>query len=389
MYLTSPARVVFDLPNTISNPNVINQDIKIGQDVIKIGQFSSNKTRIVITSNQLEKYLPIFSSDGQSILFTNTEIIDPEVLFSKTTDAVAYEVRQLKQGTEEFLISFNSPVVHSVRRDSSKLTVTLYNALRYSDKNFRNAVATTGLRDMKIDLLPQVGLKITLPLEKEASVKCFLGSNGKSIKIAVTGTKERLKPKPAVVSEPQRIIILPKGNGHKSVVIDAGHGGSDYGAIRSGINEKDINLDVSKRVQAILASHGVTAYMSRDKDEFVSLQDRTIYSANKSADIFVSIHVNSALATEATGLETHYYHPESLELAQTVHSSLVSYVKSKDRGLFKSRFYVINHTKVPAILVEIGFLSNAEERAELVSEQRKSQTAKAISEGILKYLNKK
>ena len=119
------------------------------------------------------------------------------------------------------------------------------------------------------------------------------------------------------------------------------------------------------------------------------MADRTICTANKNPDIFVSIHVNSAGSSEATGIETHYYHPGSLELAQTVHCSLAGCIKSPDRGLFKSRFYVINHTEVPAILVEIGFLSNPTERAQLVSESRKQQTAQSIAEGILKYLNKK
>jgi len=133
----------------------------------------------------------------------------------------------------------------------------------------------------------------------------------------------------------------------------------------------------------------VVVDMTRDSDIFVSLQDRTTITAKKSPDIFVSIHVNSSVRPEITGIETHYYHQESLELAQTVHPCMVSNIKSKDRGLFKSKFYVINHTDVPAILVEIGFISNNAERAELVSEARKQATAKAIAEGILKYLNKK
>ena len=91
----------------------------------------------------------------------------------------------------------------------------------------------------------------------------------------------------------------------------------------------------------------------------------------------------------STGLETHYYKDNSLELAKYVHASLLNHVNSKDRGLFKSRFYVINHTTAPAILVEIGFISSPVERAQLVSESRKQATAKAIAEGINDYFNKK
>jgi N-acetylmuramoyl-L-alanine amidase len=384
MYLTNPARVVFDIPNTIVNPEIKNKEFKIGQDSIKIGQYESNKARIVITSDELEKYFPIFSADGQSVLFLNSEKIDLDSLFDKTTDAVGYYEKKLTPTSDEFIMAFSSPVVHSIRRDNSKLTINFYNALRYNDKTFRDSVEETDLNEMKIDLLPQVGLKLSIPLEKNSVVSCYLGSDGKSVKIVVNG----VKPKQKICSS-ERNIILPKCNGKKSVVIDAGHGGSDYGAIRCGINEKDINLDVARRVQSILMNKGVSISMTRNTDDFVSLSDRTAITANTCPDIFVSIHVNSSSKPEICGIETHYYHQESLDLAQDVHSSLISDIKSTDRGLFKSKFYVINHTNVPAILVEIGFISNDAERSALVSEQRKQQTAQAIAEGILKYLNKK
>lgn len=391
MYLTNPARVVFDIPNAIVNPEVRSQEYKLGQDVIKVSQFDSNKARIVITSNELEKYFPIFSADGQSILFLNSENIDVTTLFSKLNDAVSYYAKKINPKTDEFIIAFNSPVVHSVRRDGSKLTINFYNTLRYNEENFRYTVSQTNFHDMKIDLLPKVGLKLTLPLEKETVVSSYLGSDGKSVRVVVRGLPEYIPTSSAekLLSLPKYgTIIIPKCNGKRSVVIDAGHGGSDYGAIRSGVSEKDINLDVARRVQAILQSKGVSVAMTRNTDDFVTLQDRTIFTTNTSPNIFVSIHVNSSSKQGISGIETHYYHPESLDLAQTVHSSLISYVKACDRGLFKSKFYVINHTCVPAILVEIGFISNDSERAELVTEDRKQKTAKAIADGIIKYLNK-
>lgn len=384
MYLTNPARVVFDIPNAIANPDLKDREFKINQDIVKIGQFEQNKVRIVITSNELEKYLPIFSSDGQSLLIAKPDSIDTTELFSKTADAVGYYVRKIQPLTDEFIIAFNSPVVHSIKRDNSKLTINLYNTLRYNDQSFKNTIFQTNLANMQIDLLPQVGLKLTLPLEKDNVVNCYLGSDGKSVKITLKSAKPKQN-----LGYSERTIILPKRNGRSSVVVDAGHGGSDYGAIRCGINEKDINLDIAKRVEAILLSKGINVTMTRNIDTFVSLEDRTIITANKNPDIFVSIHVNSSVKPEILGIETHYYHQNSLELAQTVHASLISYINTKDRGLFKSKFYVINHTAVPAILVETGFISNDCERAELVSEQRKQQTAQAIAEGILKYLNKK
>lgn len=399
MYLTNPERVVFDIPNARINPDIKNKEFKINdKESLKIAQFEQNKVRIVITSSDLEKYFPIFSSDGQSFLMVKSDpaapsppdntATDNSPLFTRTTDAVAYypkqSISQTSPFVDEFVIAFNSPVVHSIKRDNSKLTMNFYNALRYNDETFRNSIKTTNFSEMKIDLLPQVGLKLTLPLEKNDVINCYLGADGKSIKIVV----KRVKSKQMAYSS-QKMIVLPRCNGKKVIVLDPGHGGSDYGAMRGGINEKDINLDIAKRVQAILQSKGVDVEMTRNKDETVSLLDRTVFTTKISPDIFVSTHVNSSVKPEIVGIETHYYHQDSLELAQTVHACMVSEVKSKDRGLFRSKFYVINHTEVPAILVEIGFISNDKERAELVSEARKQQTAKAISEGILKYLNKK
>lgn len=379
MYLTNPSRVVFDIPNAVINPDIKNQEFKVGEDSIKVGQFELNKARIVITSNEFEKYIPVFSSDGQSVFVVKADKINNTELFIKTADATGYYVRKINPVTDEFIIAFNSPIVHSIKRDDSKLTINLYNALRYNEQTFKNSINQTNMNNMKIDLLPQVGLKLTVPLEKDNLVSCYLGADGRSIKIILKG----IKPKSWTTA------IVPKFHGKSSVVLDPGHGGSDYGAIRCGINEKDITLDVSKRVEAILLSKGISVAMTRNTDATVSLEDRTIFCANRNPDIFVSVHVNSCVKPEIIGLETHYYHPNSVNLAQTVHTSLVNYVKTRDRGLFKSRFYVINHTSVPAILVEIGFISNSEERNELVSEQRKQQTAQAIADGILKYLNKK
>ena len=128
----------------------------------------------------------------------------------------------------------------------------------------------------------------------------------------------------------------------------------------------------------------------RKDDTYVSLEDRVAFSEEEQPEIFVSIHVNSAVSTDPNGIETHWYHEYSKGLAEVIHKHMVKEnSSSKDRGLFKSKFYVINHTTVPAVLCEIGFLSNEAERNELITEKRKQKTAKAIAEGIMEYLKNK
>ena len=97
-----------------------------------------------------------------------------------------------------------------------------------------------------------------------------------------------------------------------------------------------------------------------------------------------------SISNDPSGIETHWYHDYSKNLAEIIHKHLIKQIpSSKDRGLFKSKFYVINHTTVPAVLCEIGFLSNPDERNELITENRKQRTAKAIADGIIEYLRGK
>ena len=101
--------------------------------------------------------------------------------------------------------------------------------------------------------------------------------------------------------------------------------------------------------------------------------------------------VGNSVKEDIIGVETHWYHPQSLDFAKKVHAKIassrnLSKWETKDRGLFQSKFYVINHTNAPAILVEIGFISNPNERRELVKEKRQEEVAKAIADGIMEYL---
>lgn len=371
LILTNPSRIVFDIPNTVVNREIRNSELKINEtDTIKIGQFEVNKARIVITTEQVDKYIPIYSTDNQSLLITRFDTLDKTSLFNTTSDVIAYNKEKNSALTSSMILSFNHPIVHGIERTDSNLVIYLYNVSRYNEDMFLATFKNTYFYNTKIEMMPNIGLKITVPTDINTFVNTYLGADGKTIKVQIT--------------EPKRMKIIPK-NGNKIVVLDPGHGGEDCGAIRGNILEKDITLDISARVKELLEKQGYTVFMTRNDDATVSLQERVEFSENINPNIFVSIHVNSSEKPAINGLETHYYRQESLSLAQVVHSSLISNIKAYNRGLFKSKFYVINHTTAPAILVEIGFLSNEEERAELIGEKRKKATAKAITEGVINY----
>ena len=372
MVLQNPLRIVYDIPNTLVNREIRNSEYQLNEtDSVKIGQFEVNKARIVITTPNVTKYIPVYSTDNQSLLIANLDKLDHKSLFSNTSDIISYNSEKINSQTSSMVLSFNHPIVHGIDRTNARLIVYLYNLSRYNEDAFNEEFKNTFFANSNITLLPGIGMKLTIPTEPDTFVNTYLGADSKTLKIQVTAPK---KTKPPV-----------QNPGIQKIVLDPGHGGSDVGAIRGDITKKAITLDVSKRVQNILEKKGYKVEMTRDTDKTVSLQDRVAFSEERHPDIFVSIHVNSSEKPEITGIETHYYRQESMSLAQTVHASLASNIKSKNRGLFKSKFYVINHTTAPAILVEIGFISNAEERAELVSDKRKQATAKAIAEGVENY----
>ena len=387
--LSNPQRIVFDIPNAIVNPSIRNKELYITQtETVKIGQFDKTTARIVISSKYADKYFPVISSDGQNIEFLDC-VTDKRPLVSMQKSVfnnLVEEIADTKTVYDKFI--FTKPVVYAIHRNSSSMDFYFYNAEKSSTLNLKNSKV---FNEPRITSLTGGGIKVSLPLEKGDVVDLHAGNDGKTLRLKIVSQTVNLpvvkKVEEPVVTVPS-VVITPvkKDNSKKVVVIDAGHGGSDCGATRNGIYEKNITLDVSKKVYDLLVKKGYDVYMTRNKDEFVSLQDRVTISENISPDIFVSIHVNSSNAEAPNGLETHYYKDNSLQLAKTVHASLLNNIKANNRGLFKSKFYVINHTTAPAILIEIGFISNTAERAQLVSESRKQATAKAIAEGIHEYL---
>lgn len=383
-YLNSPKRAVIDLPNAFLDKKMRNQEIKLCpdgscKDTAKIGQFEYNKARIVITSDRAEKYIPIYSQDAQSLFLIDTDKLNHTTLSNTTSNINKAFVRKVDSKTNELILSFTNPVVYSILRNDNSLNFYLFNVKSYNEQDLIKTFNNTYYKQFTLSLLPQVGVKAGMGVNKDDVIRVEQSVDSKALKITITKGKEEAK---TVAEKPSK-----KNVTKNKVVLDAGHGGSDYGAIREGINEKDITLDVTQRVESILRSKGYKVALTRKNDVYVSLEDRVEFSENEEPEIFVSIHVNSAVSTDPNGIETHYYHEYSEELAQVIQKHLVKEIpNANNRGLFKSKFYVINHTTVPAVLVEMGFLSNVDERNELITDGRKQKTAKAIAEGIIEYL---
>ncbi len=387
--LESPKRVVVDLPNTYVDKRIRNKEIALCtdgscNDIAKIGQFDYNKARIVVTTDRPEKYIPIYSADSQSMLLINADKLNHTSLVSSVANIQKVYAKKISSKSGELILSYTTPVVYSIVRNDNMLTVYMFNVKSYNEPELIKTLNGTMFKQMTLSLLPQIGVKSELKIKKDDVIQIAQSVDGKALRFTVTTQKDWKTADEPVVTETE---IKPKRQPIKNkVVLDPGHGGTDYGAIREGINEKDLTTDLTQRVASILKSKGYKVAMTRTEDVYLGLQERCDFTEAENPEIFVSIHINSAVATEPYGIETHYYHEPSKELAEVIQKHLVSEINSKDRGVLKSKFYVINHTDVPAVLVETGFLSNPEERAELITEKRKQATAKAIAEGIIEYL---
>ena len=387
--LESPNRVVVDLPNSYVDRKIRNRELSLCsdgscKDTAKIGQFEFNKARIVITTDTPDKYIPVYSSDSQSLLLINADKLNHTSLSTTVANLQKVYVKKINSKTTEMILSFTAPIIHSTIKDEKSLNLYLFNVKSYNEPEIMKTLNGSTFKSLTFSLLPQIGIKGELKINKDDAIQIAQGLDGKAIKITLTkGASSKDIPEETLfIEQPKQIPVKNK------VVIDPGHGGSDYGAIRDGINEKDITLDVSMRVATMLKAKGYKVAMTRNDDRYLELQERCDISETENPEIFVSIHVNSAVATEPYGIETHYYHDRSKKLAEVIQKHMVKNIDSKNRGILKSKFYVINHTDVPAVLVEMGFLSNPQERSQIISEKRKQATAKAIADGIMEYLKK-
>ena len=215
------------------------------------------------------------------------------------------------------------------------------------------------------------------------------------------------------------------------IILDAGHGGKDPGAIGPmGLLEKDVVLDIAQRLAEIFKDRGVKVILTRESDVFISLQSRTEMASQSQADLFVSIHANSSPIRSVAGVEVFslkdlgyveknevqrktnyelmfetlamkqgskdleniledllYSHKQaqSLSLAKTLSETVSQEANTENRGFKTSHFYVLRNTLIPAVLVEIGFLTHPREEKLLQTSAYRQKIAEGLARGILLY----
>ncbi len=173
------------------------------------------------------------------------------------------------------------------------------------------------------------------------------------------------------------------------ILLDPGHGGMDGGAVGNSIIEKDVNLDIAIKLRAMLEEKGAVVVMTRSLDTKVDLLDRSSMVNLLLPDAVVCIHSNSVISDAPNGTETYYYNAEELsrELATSVHKSLVDRIKLSSRGVFKKEYHMVKETLSPAVLVEVGFLSNKQDALRLADPAFRQLAAEGIFDGLASYFS--
>ncbi len=210
-----------------------------------------------------------------------------------------------------------------------------------------------------------------------------------------------------VLDPSMRVYSIPKQT-VKTILIDPGHGADDKGASGRISHEKNLNLQISLKLRALLVKKGFKVFMTRQKDAPLTLEQRSSRCISVGADIFISVHCNSTSKRDISGIETFCLTPEGAPstpdrkpvsakyrgnsfnknnflLALKIQSKLLMATKAADRGVKHARFEVLRNAPCPAVLVEAGFMSNSREEGLLVNSAYQDKVAKAIADGIVSY----
>lgn len=380
--LSEPSRLVIDLDRAMVSSKTLLGEIDVNNDPdirqIRIGQFDEETVRLVIETRSPERFNLFYPSVDKRHLTVSA--IDDVSMITLPRDTQMGALQNIgldmEKGVTVLRLSSTAPVVHRVIKRDDKVIVEMLNiAARQGGVGF-DRPHFPQIESMSVESLAvgQPNSKFVVDLQNPYwEVDTRLVDNGKTLELALL---------PPSLS-PLKISKAPFA---ARVVVDAGHGGKDQGASRGGVLEKHLNLQVAMRLKRALEARGLKVYMTRDHDEYLTLSRITQITNQIRPDVFVSVHHNASNNPAIRGIETYYYTPQSRPLADKIHRKMVNHVKSPDRGVRRAMFYVIHHTNVPAVLCEVGYVSNPSELRELSSEQRQAMEADAIAEGVVEYL---
>ena len=388
--LKDPDRLVIDILNCSLQGTKFEKNLKsqLGESIsiseptvnqvriIFVGQASINR-KSYLTNNERTLIVRIARIDTES---SESKIVESEeqTQLEKYTPGKIKEITIKEEGNEtEVVISTTKSIKYNtyLLKNPERFAIDLLNIFPPEGPlpKFNPTKLVTGVRVGRAASGIEA-TRVVVDLVKENTdfdVDSNLLGNKLEIKFKINKEKEEMTKKSGI-----------------KVVIDPGHGGYDTGASYGGFEEKNINLVISEKLKTLLEASGITVFLSRDDDSFLSLAERVEITNVIKPNVLISVHANALETSRGIrGVETYYWTPQSQKLAFYVHKSILGNLKIPDHFIRRARFYVIRHTSSPAVLAELGFLSNRDDRQLLTSLTTQDQYAKALSGAILRFLD--
>lgn len=400
-------RLVFTIENAALSPELLGERTldRYGVETIEFEQDDETPSNVTMTLNFEEDnqtwrasasnlggivLIPTRGVDGPAAPITPpvAESTDPTVVSGLRLDSSGLAVvanRPLQgaiAGWERSSVDYRI-IIPDARLDPNAVTQLPPNPL------FARAELQQDGSQVIVSLLPAFGTQLQTIQPVDQGLQVGFESSRAVALPPSSGAPPTSQPLPPL-SQPLPPISLPQiPNGRIVVVIDPGHGGFDPGAVGiGGLQEKNIVLPVSIQVAQILEQQGVSTIMTRRDDREIDLEPRVQIAERANATLFVSIHANaiSLSRPDVNGIETYYTSGEGQRFAQVIHRNLLQATGGPDRGVRQARFYVLRNTSMPAVLVETGFVTGAQDAPRLADPAYQTRLAQGIANGILQYI---
>lgn len=391
LVLTQPNRLVYDFAPAVLASKDLQSNITVSDDEhtrqIRIGQFEQDTVRVVIETDRAEDFaltaLDGKFKSGQLSRFTDS---NQEQLASNVALATLEKINlDMEKNVAKLRITADKPIVHRWRKENNQLIIHLLNIAATPGRVAFDKHHFPFIEDMAVYPLtanqPNSQFVVSLN-DLPWEVQSDQVNGGKTLELQLA--LPVIGPNPVVTNAAAHVAKAKK---QFKVVVDAGHGGKDQGASRAGVLEKNLNLSVALKLKQALEARGIKVYMTRWTDKYLQLKEITDITNNIQPDAFVSVHQNASTNPSISGVETYYYTYKSRPLADKVHAKMASRSGRIDRGVRRAKFYVIHHTNVPAILCEVGYVSNTAERNVLNTAASQIKSAEAIADGVVEFLN--
>lgn len=392
--LNNPERLVVDLQDTrfslrdknklLSNGTLHSGIDRNGIKSVKASQFQVNPyvTRVVVELEEMKPYEVFYDENTQEMVIRleGHEVIEEGFNYREVTRGSSrLELRGSDVTQYDFAVSDYGKTLH-ITVPKAYIELPMMN-IEINDLMLESI--NIG-EDLEGD-----NYHMEIRLNESANYRGLSPSNTKNYIMEFTRGYGDLVPKDGIL-----------------IVIDPGHGGTDPGTTSSinGLVEKELTLDISQRLNKLLIENGYSTYLTRTADTTVALLSRAEIANQLNADLFISIHANSADRQDAAtkkiifnptpyGVEN-YYHPNnenlikhnnSMEIAKILQKEMVAATGTYDRGVKTANYAVLRETSMPSVLSEIGFLSNPEEAARFMTTEYRQLVAEAIYQSIVKY----